>query len=199
MLVWIWVAIAVIKYEQTQLGKERDYFFLQLSSHALPVKQVRWENPSQNLETCAEAEVMRDVVTYWLASLALFSLHSNTRQDTCAVAAPRIMGCAFPHQSLIKKMSCRLTHSLVVVVVVVVIIIFSLFIFQMLSTFLVSPLKTPYPIPYPPPPLTNPPTPASLPGIPLHWGMEPSQDQEPLLPLIHWSYPNIFSISLPSS
>jgi hypothetical protein len=32
--------------------------------------------------------------------------------------------------------------------------------------------------------LTNPPTPASCLGIPLHWGIEPSQDQGPLLPLM---------------
>ena len=32
--------------------------------------------------------------------------------------------------------------------------------------------------------LTNPPTPALLSCIPLHWGLEPSQDQGPLLSLI---------------
>jgi hypothetical protein len=59
------------------------------------------------------------------------------------------------------------------------------FTFQMLFPFLVSPLKTPSPpIPFPLPLLTNPST--SLPGlgIPLHWGIEPSQDQGPLLPLM---------------
>jgi hypothetical protein len=42
----------------------------------------------------------------------------------------------------------------------------------MLSPFLVSPLKTPY---------ASPPT---CPGIPLHWGIEPTPDQEHLLPLM---------------
>jgi hypothetical protein len=51
---------------------------------------------------------------------------------------------------------------------------FSLFTFQMLSPFLISPLKTPYPIPLPLP----------CPGITLHWGIKPSQDQGPLLPLM---------------
>jgi hypothetical protein len=37
----------------------------------------------------------------------------------------------------------------------------------------------------PPPPLPpNPPTPIPGPGIPLYWGIEPSQDQGPLLPLM---------------
>ena len=53
----------------------------------------------------------------------------------------------------------------------------------MLPSFLISPPKTP---------LSHPPSPCSLvhplllpcPGITLHWGIEPSQDQWPLLPLM---------------
>ena len=61
--------------------------------------------------------------------------------------------------------------------------IFSLFTFQMLSSFLVSPLKIPYPFP------SFPCSPTHLlllpgPGIPLYWGIEPSQDLGPLLPLM---------------
>jgi hypothetical protein len=65
--------------------------------------------------------------------------------------------------------------------------IFYLFIFQMLSTFPVSLLQTPYPIPpYPaggcsP---THPHThllPPHCPSIPLHWSIKPSQNQWPPL------------------
>jgi hypothetical protein len=49
----------------------------------------------------------------------------------------------------------------------------------MLSPFPVSPPKTPLPSPLPL--LTNPPTPIPSPGIPLYWGIEPSQDLGPLL------------------
>jgi hypothetical protein len=52
----------------------------------------------------------------------------------------------------------------------------------MLSPFLVSPLKTPYPPAFSL--LPNPPTPIPGPGIPLYCGIEPSQDQGPLLPLM---------------
>jgi hypothetical protein len=51
----------------------------------------------------------------------------------------------------------------------------------MLSPFPISPLKTPYPIPPPPSSMTVLPI---HPVITLHWGIEPSQDQEPLLPLM---------------
>jgi hypothetical protein len=46
------------------------------------------------------------------------------------------------------------------------------------------PSENPLPIPFPPPPC-SPTHPLLLPGpgIPLHWGIEPSQDQGPLLPL----------------
>ena len=51
----------------------------------------------------------------------------------------------------------------------------------MFSPFLFFPLKIPYsPLPL----LPNPPTPIPGPGIPLYWGIEPSQDQGPLLPLM---------------
>ena len=50
----------------------------------------------------------------------------------------------------------------------------------MLSPFLISPLKAPYPIT--PPPVHPLPPPYS--GIPIYWGIEPSQDQGPLLPLM---------------
>ena len=53
----------------------------------------------------------------------------------------------------------------------------------MLSFFLVSPLKTPFPL-LPTPPAPNPPTPIPGPGIPLYWGIEPSQDQGTFLPLM---------------
>ena len=66
--------------------------------------------------------------------------------------------------------------------------IFYLFTFQMLSSFLVSSPETPYTCPSPclykgahPPTHSLPPP---CPGIPLHWGMEPSQDQGPPLPLM---------------
>jgi hypothetical protein len=58
-----------------------------------------------------------------------------------------------------------------------------LFTLQMLSPFLVSPPK----IPYPPPPFSSSPTyplPLPGPGIPLYWGIEHSQDEGPLLPLM---------------
>jgi hypothetical protein len=66
--------------------------------------------------------------------------------------------------------------------------IFSLFTFRMLSLFLVSPVKNtlPYPVPYPLPILCSPTHQLQLPGpgTPPHWGIEPSQDQAPLLPLM---------------
>jgi hypothetical protein len=61
--------------------------------------------------------------------------------------------------------------------------IFSLSIFQMLFSFLVSSLETPYSIPSPPTSMrvfAHPPShplPPPLPVIPLHWGIKPSQDQ----------------------
>jgi hypothetical protein len=65
--------------------------------------------------------------------------------------------------------------------------IFYLFTFQILSPFPISPLESLYFIPFPlllwgysP---AHPPTPP-CPGIPIHWGTEPSQDQGPLLPLM---------------
>jgi hypothetical protein len=60
---------------------------------------------------------------------------------------------------------------------------FSLFTFQMLSPFLVSPTKIPYILH---PSLCSPTHPLQLPspGIPLYWGKEPSQDQGTLLPLM---------------
>jgi hypothetical protein len=58
------------------------------------------------------------------------------------------------------------------------------FIFQMLFPFLVFPEKLLSRVSPPPHPLTNRPTPASCLGIPLHWGIELSQDQGPLLPLM---------------
>ena len=69
--------------------------------------------------------------------------------------------------------------------------IFSLLTFQMLSSFLVYPLEPPYPIPSSPASIrvfSHPPTHPFLPPwgpcIPLHWGIEPSQDQGSLLPLM---------------
>jgi hypothetical protein len=53
----------------------------------------------------------------------------------------------------------------------------------MLSPFLVSPQKTPYPFP-PSPCLPTYPLLHPCPSIPLHWGIKPSQDQRPLLPLM---------------
>jgi hypothetical protein len=67
--------------------------------------------------------------------------------------------------------------------------IFSLFTFQMLSFFLVSLSEIPYPmLPLPasmrmPHPPTYPLLPP-CPGIPVHWGIEPSQNQGPFLPLM---------------
>ena len=59
----------------------------------------------------------------------------------------------------------------------------------MLSPFLVPPLKTLYPIPPPPASIRVFPPPIHplllpCPGIPLHWGIQPSQDQGPSLPLM---------------
>jgi hypothetical protein len=66
--------------------------------------------------------------------------------------------------------------------------IFSLFTFQMLSPFQVTPQKPPFPSLSPcfyegVPPPTHP-LPPPHPGIPLYWGIEPLQDQGPLLPLM---------------
>jgi hypothetical protein len=64
-----------------------------------------------------------------------------------------------------------------------------LFTFQMLSSFLVSPLQTPYLNPPPhrfyegAPPPTHP-LPPHCPSIPLHWGIKPSQDQLSCLSLM---------------
>jgi hypothetical protein len=60
-------------------------------------------------------------------------------------------------------------------------LIFSLFTFQMLSPFQVSLPQVPnntLPL------LINYPLPLSGPGNPLHWGIEPSQDQGPFFPLM---------------
>ena len=64
--------------------------------------------------------------------------------------------------------------------------IFYLFTFHLLFLFSVSPLETPIPphhfyedAPRPTHPLPHP-----CPGIPQHWGIKPSQDQGPLLPLM---------------
>jgi hypothetical protein len=60
----------------------------------------------------------------------------------------------------------------------------------MLSPFLVSPPQTPYPISPPrfyegtPLPTTHYPLLPHLPSIPLHWSIEPPQDQGPPLPLM---------------
>jgi hypothetical protein len=66
--------------------------------------------------------------------------------------------------------------------------IFYLFTFQMLSPFPVSPLQTPISSPSPcfyesVTPRTHPLLPHH-PSIPLHWGIKPSQDQRPPLPLM---------------
>ena len=53
----------------------------------------------------------------------------------------------------------------------------------MLFPFLVSLPKTSYPIP-PSPCTPTHPLQLPCPGIPLHWGIEPSQDQGPILPLM---------------
>jgi hypothetical protein len=60
--------------------------------------------------------------------------------------------------------------------------IFSLFIFQMLSC-LGFPFKNSLSLPLSPCSSTHPLLLLGL-GIPLHWGIEPSQDQGPLLPLM---------------
>ena len=57
-----------------------------------------------------------------------------------------------------------------------------LFTFQMLSPFLVSPPETPFPSPLLLCHLPTHPLPPHRPGIPVHWGIKPSQDQGPLLP-----------------
>ena len=46
------------------------------------------------------------------------------------------------------------------------------------------PFENPLPLPPPPPTPCNTPTPIPGPGIPLYWGIEPSQDQCPPLPLM---------------
>ena len=57
--------------------------------------------------------------------------------------------------------------------------------------FLISLPETPYPIPPPPASMRvwpHSPIPASNSHIPLHWGIKPSWDQEPLLPLMSHIY-----------
>jgi hypothetical protein len=93
--------------------------------------------------------------------------------------------------------------------------IFYLFTLQMLSSLPVSPPEIPYPI-FPPTAsmkvLPNPPTHSllpSCPGIPLHWGIKPSQDQGPLLSLMSnkailcyicgWSHGSLHMYSLVGS
>jgi hypothetical protein len=89
--------------------------------------------------------------------------------------------------------------------------IFYLFTFQVLSLFPISPLELspsnlPSPCFYegvPPPTYTLPP---HHPGIPLHWGIKPSQDQGPLFPLMpnkaiicyicNWSHKSLYVYSL---
>ena len=64
--------------------------------------------------------------------------------------------------------------------------IFYLFTFQMLFSFPVSPSELPYsilPLSASMRVLTHP-LPLPCPDIPLHWGIKPSQDQGPLLPLM---------------
>ena len=61
--------------------------------------------------------------------------------------------------------------------------------FKCYPLFLVSPQESPYPIAPPPDSLRVFPHPLTHshlphPGIPLHWGIEPSQDQESLLSLM---------------
>ena len=80
---------------------------------------------------------------------------------------------------------------------------FSLFTFQMLPHFLVSPPKTPsLSLPHAHQPLN----PLPYPGIPLHWGIKPSQDQRPLFSLMSdkaifcytcgWSHGSLHAYSL---
>jgi hypothetical protein len=59
-----------------------------------------------------------------------------------------------------------------------------LFTFQMLFPFLVSPPNIPYPFPLPPAPQPTHCIGIPDPGSPLYWGIEPSQDQGSLLPLM---------------
>jgi hypothetical protein len=65
---------------------------------------------------------------------------------------------------------------------------FSLFTFSNVIPFLISPTKTSYHICHPPASMqvfsSQILTPDSHPGITLHWGTDPSQDQGPLLPLM---------------
>jgi hypothetical protein len=63
--------------------------------------------------------------------------------------------------------------------------LYTLFTFQMLSSFLFFPPKTPYPV-YPTPCSPTHLLPLPCPGIPLQCGFKPSQDQIPLLPLISY-------------
>jgi hypothetical protein len=60
--------------------------------------------------------------------------------------------------------------------------LFSLFTFQILCPFLISPPKVP--LSHPPSLLLTHPLLLSCPGIPLHWGIEPSQEERPLLSLM---------------
>ena len=77
--------------------------------------------------------------------------------------------------------------------------IFYLFTFQMLSPFPVSPLQTPYPIPPYPASMRVLPHPSThshphRPSISLHWGIKPSQDQGPPLPLMPDKAPSAPSV-----
>jgi hypothetical protein len=83
---------------------------------------------------------------------------------------------------------------------------------SMLSPFPVSHLQTPYPIPLSPDSMrvlpASDPVPPHHPGIPLHWSIEPSQNQGPLLPVMHnkailcyiciWSHGSLHVYSLVS-
>ena len=77
--------------------------------------------------------------------------------------------------------------------------IFYLFTFQMLFPFQISPLQTPYPIPPYPASMRVLPHPSThshphRPSISLHWGIKPSQDQGPPLPLMPDKAPSAPSV-----
>jgi len=93
---------------------------------------------------------------------------------------------AFTPMILSSLMSVVLTHPFLFIYLLVCYLLFYLFTFQMLSLFQVSPPQPPYPsLPcfyagIPRPHSLLPP----CPGLPLYWGIKPSQDQGLLLPLI---------------
>ena len=98
------VTIVPFKYhDQSKLGR-KGFIQLTLTLHSSSPKEVKTGTLGRNMETGANAEPWRSAA-YWLAPYGLLSLLCYRTQDLPQWAGP------LPHQSLIKKMSSRLTYS----------------------------------------------------------------------------------------